>query len=206
MALACATTAAIAWSLADRERGVFFVTSAVVAAQAALHCVFSLAQAAVHPSVSDSASFARQWARNLLCRTTGSGRHLHEPSPGTTTTVMPGASEHAHHTTQVATDSMTLPIGHDMGGMSPSGMLAAHGLAALLCGVWLAYGEQAAFRVLRAFTGRLVAPLRLVLSLPAPPHRPRIRVRRLRRACALRQLLLVDAITSRGPPSEIAVI
>ncbi|GGX23788.1 hypothetical protein GCM10010353_43570 [Streptomyces chryseus] len=206
MATACVTTAAIAWILADRQRGVLFVTSTVVAAQAALHCVFSLAQAAVHPSVSDSTSFARQWARHLLCRTTGSDSHLHEPSPGTTSTVVPGAGEHAHHTMRVATDSMTLPTGHDMGVMSPTGMLAAHALAALLCGLWLAYGERAAFRVLRAFTGRLVAPLRLVLSLPTPPHRPRVRVRRRRRSCTLRQLLLVDAITSRGPPPEIAVI
>ncbi|MEW2635473.1 hypothetical protein AB0903_28470 [Streptomyces sp. NPDC048389] len=206
MAVAGATTAAIGWSLADRERGVLFVTSTVVAAQAALHCAFSLAQAAVHPSVSDGTSFARQWARNLLCRTTGSDNHLHEPARGTTGTVMPGAGEHAHHTAQVTTDSTALPAAHDMGGMSPTGMLAAHALAALLCGLWLAYGEQAAFRLLRAFTGRLVAPLRLVLSLPAPPHRPRIRLRRRGRSCAPRQLLLVDAITSRGPPSGIAVI
>ncbi|MER5298703.1 hypothetical protein ABT039_04460 [Streptomyces lasiicapitis] len=96
--------------------------------------------------------------------------------------------------------------GHDMGGMSPLGMLAAHLLAALLCGLWLAYGERAAFRVGRAVAGWIVAPLRLALRLPPPPHRPRLRPRRDFRARNARRLLLVHAITSRGPPLGIAVI
>lgn len=96
--------------------------------------------------------------------------------------------------------------GHDMGGMSPLGMLAAHLLAALLCGLWLAYGERAAFRVGRAVAGWIVAPLRLALRLPPPPHRPRLRPRRDFGARNARRLLLVHAITSRGPPLGIAVI
>lgn len=96
--------------------------------------------------------------------------------------------------------------GHDMGGMSPSGMLAAHLLAALLCGLWLAYGERAAFRVGRAVAGWIVAPLRLALRLPQPPHRPRLRPRRDFGARRARRLLLVHAITSRGPPLGIAVV
>ncbi|MGW1722159.1 hypothetical protein ACWCQK_04370 [Streptomyces sp. NPDC002306] len=91
------------------------------------------------------------------------------------------------------------------GGSSSLGMLAAHLLAALLCGLWLAYGEKAAFRILRAVGSRLVAPLRLLLALPATPDRPRVRVRRPRSARAPRLLLLVHAITSRGPPAGIAV-
>ncbi|MER6209718.1 hypothetical protein [Streptomyces sp. NPDC001642] len=100
----------------------------------------------------------------------------------------------------------------DMGHMSatttdPSstGMLAAHLLAALLCGLWLAHGERAAFRVLRAVATRLAAPLRLLLALPAPPHRPRLRPRRPRSERAPRLLLLGHAITSRGPPLGTAV-
>jgi len=96
--------------------------------------------------------------------------------------------------------------GHETGGASSFGMLAAHLLAALLCGVWLAYGERAAFRTLRAVAGRLVAPLRLLLALPVPPHRPRIRVRRGFSDRAPRRLLLVHAITSRGPPVGTAVV
>ncbi|MEV7073160.1 hypothetical protein [Streptomyces sp. NPDC093990] len=87
----------------------------------------------------------------------------------------------------------------------PFGMYAAHLLAALLTGLWLAYGERAAFRVLRAFAARLVAPLRLLLALPATPHRPRPRMRRSRSRRAPRLLLLVHAISHRGPPAGIAV-
>src|ERR1044072_8375430 len=42
----------------------------------------------------------------------------------------------------------------------PFGMYAAHLIAALLTGLWLAYGERAAFRILRAVAGRLAGPLR----------------------------------------------
>lgn len=87
----------------------------------------------------------------------------------------------------------------------PFGMYAAHLLAALLTGLWLAYGERAAFRVLRAVAARLVAPLRLLLALPATPHRPRPRTRRARSRRAPRLLLLVHAITHRGPPAGTAV-
>ncbi|CCK28324.1 hypothetical protein BN159_3945 [Streptomyces davaonensis JCM 4913] len=87
---------------------------------------------------------------------------------------------------------------------SSFGMLAAHLLAALLCGLWLAYGERAAFRILRAVAGWLVAPLRLLLALPAPPERPRLHADR-RRADRVPRLLLAHAITSRGPPAGFAV-
>jgi hypothetical protein len=87
----------------------------------------------------------------------------------------------------------------------PFGMYAAHLLAALLTGLWLAYGERAGFRILRAVAARLVAPLRLLLALPATPHRPRLRVRRPRSQRAPRLLLLVHAISHRGPPQGIAV-
>lgn len=96
--------------------------------------------------------------------------------------------------------------GHVMDGMSSTGMLAAHLFTALLCGLWLAHGERAAFRILRVLAGWLVAPLRLLFRLPTPPHRPRVRARRNHSVHALRQLLLVHAITSRGPPVGTAVI
>ncbi|MET7730738.1 hypothetical protein ABZT02_05175 [Streptomyces sp. NPDC005402] len=87
----------------------------------------------------------------------------------------------------------------------PFGMYAAHLLAALLTGLWLAYGERAAFRILRAFAARLVTPLRLLFALPATPHRPRLRVRRVRSERGPRPLLLGHAITHRGPPLGTAV-
>ncbi|MFF9072632.1 hypothetical protein ACF1A9_09995 [Streptomyces sp. NPDC014872] len=97
-------------------------------------------------------------------------------------------------------------MGHDMAGMSSTDMVAAHILAALLCSMWLAYGERAAFRILRLLAGWLVAPLRLPLLLPAPPHRPRIRAHRNRSAPTPWQFLLAHAISSRGPPTGTAVV
>lgn len=107
-----------------------------------------------------------------------------------------------------ATDSMDMThmSAGTTGGTSSPGMLTAHLLAALLCGLWLAHGERAAFRVLRAVATRLAAPLRLLLALPVPPHRPRLRPRRARSDRAPRLLLLVHAITSRGPPPGTAVV
>ncbi|MET9390426.1 hypothetical protein ABZY20_08425 [Streptomyces sp. NPDC006624] len=109
------------------------------------------------------------------------------------------------------------PVGHDMGapmehlghtghasaGDTSLGMLAAHLLAALLCGLWLGHGERAAFRLLRAVGSRLAAPLRLLFALPAPPP-PAVRVRRPASDRAPRLLLLVHAVTSRGPPPGTA--
>lgn len=186
---ASAMTGAVAWALAARERGLFLVTSVAVATQAVLHSGFSLAQDMAHPV---------------------------DGSPSATADLpMLSMGGHAHHAMQGVTDGTALPIGPDDGmpamgmsslAMSSTGMLAAHLLAALVCGLWLAHGEQAVFQVLRAFAGWLVAPLRLPLRLPAPPHRPRLRGRCACRARRLRQLLLVHAITSRGPPTGIAVV
>ncbi|WP_026179554.1 hypothetical protein [Streptomyces hokutonensis] len=92
------------------------------------------------------------------------------------------------------------------GGTPSTGMLVAHLFAALLCGLWLAHGEKAAFRILRVVIGRLAAPLRLLLALPAPTDRPRLRRRRLRSDRAPHSLLLVHSITSRGPPARTAVV
>jgi hypothetical protein len=182
-----AATGAAGWSLAARERGLPLVVTAVVATQAALHSAFSLAQ-------SEPAS------------TSMGSMHMGSTSMGSTSM----GSLHMD-----AMDSMDM--GHmDMahmsdstgggGGASSFGMYAAHLLAALLCGLWLAHGERAAFRVLRAVAGRLAAPLRLLLALPAPPDRPRVRGCRPRSDRAPRLLLLVHTIISRGPPVGTAAV
>jgi hypothetical protein len=97
-------------------------------------------------------------------------------------------------------------MGHAKAGMSSTGMVAAHILAALLCSLWLAYGERAAFLILRTLAGWLVASLRLPLLLPAQPHRPRIRPHRNRYPPVRRGSSLVHTITSRGPPAQAAVV
>ncbi|MEU0970675.1 hypothetical protein ABZ357_36640 [Streptomyces sp. NPDC005917] len=168
-------TGALGWALAGRERGLPLVVSAAVGAQTALHSGFSAAQAwTSQPNPVPSMDMASMH-RDMT------GMHM-----GPT------------HVDAVA----YLRFG--TGGAASTGMLAAHLLAALLCGLWLGHGERAAFRILRAVAGRLTAPLRLLLALPAPPGRPRPRPLRRRPDRAPRLLLLVHAITSRGPPVRTA--
>ncbi|MFI9153604.1 hypothetical protein [Streptomyces sp. NPDC053367] len=179
-----AATTAAAWCLAGRERGLPLIVTAVTVAQAGLHEAFSYAR----------------------------------PTPG---------HAHMHAVDAVnAIDAMSMgPMDMDPMAMSPSpsdafssfssfspfspfssssGMLAAHLLAALLTGLWLAHGERAAFRILRAVAGRLAAPLRLLLALPPAPEEPRTGARSPGPDRAPGRLL-VHAITSRGPPEGTAV-
>ncbi|MFF5018957.1 hypothetical protein [Streptomyces sp. NPDC001165] len=180
LAAGLAVTGGAGWSLAGRERGLPLIVTVVVAAQTALHEAFSFAQSAS----ADTASMDM------------GPMPMDSMDMGSMGMDMRGVDHTGH----------MVHMGHSMGGGSSSfGMLAAHLLAALLCGLWLAYGERAAFRILRAAAARLVAPLRLLLALPDTPVRPRLRVRRRRSRRAPRLLLLVHSIISRGPPAGVAV-
>lgn len=215
-------TAAFAWSLARTERGLLAVTTVVIATQAALHAGFSLAGSLGRP-LPPGRSLAQQWAKYLTCGDTkpfpskaarpvddaGLGGMVHQPLPGTTP--LADASAHAHHALHGMPDAAAaapVPDADAMAGMamSPSGMLAAHLLAAVIAGIWLAYGEQAAFQLLRAFAAWLWTPLRLLLAPSRVPHRPPPRARRELDSSPLRQLFLIRFITSRGPPAGTAVI
>ncbi|MFD8412357.1 hypothetical protein ACFV2Q_11455 [Streptomyces sp. NPDC059650] len=201
LAAAFATTGGAAWALAGRERRLSAVTAAAVAVQAVLHALFSLAET------------GRAGSRPPL-------PPGHHPPTAAGTGLHAGHGTPCEHgTTAAATgmdalagdpglDGMTGTAGaHTMADMSASGMLAAHLLAALLSGLWLAYGEQAAFRILRALAGWFLAPLGLLPRMPAVlPHRPRIRSRRPHHGATLRGLLLAHAFGTRGPPSGIAVV
>lgn len=173
-------TGGAGWCLAGRERGLPLVVGVVVVAQGALHSAFSFAQSTGSGAGSTSAAVPMD---SMDMAHTGTGNDMG---------AVAGHMAHGGHGTDVLSSSY--------------GMLAAHTLAALLCGLWLAYGERAAFRILRAVAGRLAAPLRVPLALPATPDRPRLRPRRSRSDRAPRLLLLVHAITSRGPPAGIAVV
>ncbi|MBK3639257.1 hypothetical protein [Streptomyces sp. MBT33] len=186
LAAGAVATGAAGWCLAGRERGPALIVPVVVGAQAVLHSAFSYARSATQ----DSGGHA-----------TDSMGAMHM-SGGNSTASM-GAMEMSggHATASMGGMHMDLAAGG-----SPSlGMLAAHLLAALLCGLWLAHGERAAFRVLRAVGARLAAPLRLPLAPPPTPHHPLPRFGRPRSDRAPRLLLLVHAITSRGPPVGTAV-
>lgn len=211
MAAGLAGTGAVGWSLAGRERGLPLVVTVVVAVQAVLHSAFSLAQSAGEGLSSTGAGTGAGAG-------TSAGAGAVEHHMGSThmhslhmnmEMGMGGVHTHSAHSMETM-DAMDMGhmggshISSSMGGSSSFGMLAAHLLAALLCGLWLAYGERAAFRVLRALAGWLAAPLRLLLALPVPPDRPRVRARR-GSSVRVPGLLLVYAITSRGPPAGTAV-
>ncbi|GAA3875713.1 hypothetical protein GCM10023084_30880 [Streptomyces lacrimifluminis] len=178
-------TGGAGWCLTGRERGLPLVVGVVVVAQGALHSAFSFTRS----TGTDAGTGAVGTAMDSMDMAHG-GTDL---GMGMGMGAGAGAGHMAHG-------------GHGMDVLSSSyGMLAAHTLAALLCGLWLAHGERAAFRILRAVAGRLTAPLRLALALPATPDRPRLCPRRGGSDRAPRLLLLVHAITSRGPPTGIAV-
>ncbi|MGQ4384777.1 hypothetical protein [Streptomyces sp. SAS_270] len=183
-----AATSGVGWTMAGRERGLPLVVSVVVVAQAALHSAFSWGQSAASGSGTGSV------ARDMSGMSMGS-MSMDAMDMGS---MGRGHAAHAEHLGHMA---------HGAGGLSSPGMLAAHTLAALLTGLWLAYGERAAFRLLRAVAGWLAAPLRLPLvSLPVPPRRPSLRPTRWRVEQRIPRLTLTHTIISRGPPAGTAVI
>ncbi|XVV36506.1 hypothetical protein ACQPXT_23015 [Streptomyces sp. CA-100214] len=193
LAVGVVTCGGTGWCLARRERGVLLVAFIVVVAQSALHEWFSYAQALSAPSLSLGGTADDVFPMLSSASTGHTGHATHSMTRGGP------AMESAD-----GMDPMT-GADHMMGGGMGAGMLAAHLLAALLSGLWLAHGERAAFRILRAVTGWLAAPLRLLLALPATPRRPRLLRRRGRTDRRPHRLLLVYAITSRGPPTGTAV-
>ncbi|MFI1564998.1 hypothetical protein ACH4ZX_18430 [Streptomyces sp. NPDC020490] len=193
-----AVTGAAGWALAGRERGLPLIVAVVVAAQAGLHTAFSLTQPASGRTSSAGAdgAAAMDMGSTDMGSTDMGSTDMGSMDMGSMSMSHMGHMSHMDHGAHLAPSA---------GDSSSFGMLAAHLLAALLCGLWLAYGEKAAFRILRAVAGWLAAPLRLLLVvLPAVPDRPRPRVRRHAPDRAPR-LLLVHAITHRGPPVGTAV-
>ncbi|MEU1402830.1 hypothetical protein ABZ471_10775 [Streptomyces sp. NPDC005728] len=196
MAAGAAGTGAAGWCLAGRERGHALIVTVVVAAQAVLHETFSLAQSHM------------------------SGPHTSGPHAGTSGVTQGMGSMHMGSVPMDAMDMTGMGYtgagsmphlepgmygAHGMGGGAAFGMFAAHLIAAVLCGLWLAYGERAVFRILRAVAARLVAPLRMLLALPVPQCRTTVRRGPDSGRRPLARLLLCYAITSRGPPLGTAV-
>jgi hypothetical protein len=229
LAAAAITTGPVAWCLAGRERGPVAITSATVAAQAVLHAAFSLAQAVTH-TADPGVSIAERWAQYVLCAPPEEADPAGAEARGTAAAMEQATAHHlpaTHHgMAHSAGHAMgTMPegsagsagttehvggmahMGHGDGQMSSFGMLGAHLLVALVCGLWLAYGERAAFRILRILrllAGWVAAPLVLPLTVPPPPVPPKVR-RHPARPEHRRLLLLVHSLTSRGPPAGLAV-
>ncbi|MEU6465359.1 hypothetical protein [Streptomyces sp. NPDC046976] len=206
MAAGALGTGATGWLLAGRERGRVSIVAVVTAAQVVLHETFALAQGSASGSMAMSHGGPPTGTGAMHMGSMGS---MDMGSMGSMRMDMGsmggadlGSAGHAVH-------GMAGPGPlHDMAGMSGAasvGMFAAHFLAAVLCGLWLAYGERAVFRVLRATAAWLAAPLRLLGALPTPYHRPGVHRRRAVDAPAPVRLLLCCSLTFRGPPVGAAV-
>ncbi|MEV0354694.1 hypothetical protein AB0H71_01385 [Nocardia sp. NPDC050697] len=76
-----------------------------------------------------------------------------------------------------------------------AGMLAAHGLAAVLCGLWLRRGERALFALVRALYTRVVLPVPVAVTVP-----PGAAPVECRSPAPLRGVWLRHALSRRGPP------
>lgn len=198
MAAGATATGVAGWLLAGRERGRTPIVVVVTAAQAVLHETFTQAQKlAPAPAVVPKAGGSTGTSTIDM----GSMGSMDMGSMGGMDT---GSTAHAVH------GMSGVGHMHGMSGMSGTasvGMFGAHLLAAVLCGLWLAHGERAVFRVLRAAAAWLAAPLRLLLAAsPAPLGRPSVRRRRDFACPAPVRLLLCCSLTFRGPPAGAAVI
>ncbi|MFD5543474.1 hypothetical protein ACFWIJ_38140 [Streptomyces sp. NPDC127079] len=210
----------VGWALAGRERGLRVIVPVVIAAQGALHWSFSVAQGAgagqpaappggngtgalgMGSTGMGSADMGSVGTGSMGMGSVGTG----SMGMGSVGTGSMGMGSVGGHSVGMGMHSMGMDPSVHPGGTSMTGMYAAHLVAALVCGLWLGYGERVAFRLMRAVAGWLAAPLRLVLALPALPRRPRALLRRRRTRRGPRRLHLVHAITSRGPPLSFAVV
>nr|WSS66290.1 hypothetical protein OG284_36270 [Streptomyces sp. NBC_01177]WSS73254.1 hypothetical protein OG491_35665 [Streptomyces sp. NBC_01175] len=190
------------WWFAARERGPWLVTGVAVATQGVLHSAFSAAQSA-HGTVTGAATRPVAGAAAPPADAMAGMQHMSRMGHSATSDAMTGMDHSAAMDHMGHMSSMAHP-GHDMAGMSSSGMLAAHVLAALVCGVWMARGERAAFQTLRAVAGWLLAPLHPLLTAPLPAPRRRLRPHRGLSDRLLPGLRCARATDRRGPPGVLA--
>lgn len=197
-------TGAVGWWLTGRERGGSVVTGATVLAQLGLHTLFDLSQTGLshaglaHPGPGTHGIDAMR-GMTEMAETAGTAT-----MSGTVTMSGKATASGAGHLDATA-EALTHPAHLDM---TPSvhgslGMLLAHTLAAILCGLWLWRGEAAAFQLARSFAAALFAPLLLVLWTPARTGRkpPARRVTTDAPAPGPSGTLLHHVVSRRGPPA-----
>ncbi|NEA38759.1 hypothetical protein [Streptomyces sp. SID11385] len=219
LAVAFVSLALPGWWFAARERGPWLVTALAVATQGVLHSAFTAAQSALGPAGgppggTTTAALTASPYENLCSIdaggpvSAGGGAGGADLMAGMDHSGMAGMDHSAMgHMAGMDHSGSLAPMahmGHDMGGMSSTGMLAAHVLAALVCGIWLAHGERAVFQVLRAVTGWLRAPLHLLRTAPLPAPRRRLRPRKGLSDRLPQGLRCARALERRGPPGVLA--
>ncbi|MFF3836799.1 hypothetical protein [Streptomyces sp. NPDC001930] len=173
-------TAAAAWAAAGRRRGAPTIAGALFVLQGALHLLFSLAGSRAgdtgHPTATAPHGMAGMHAMHGMHGMAGAD----------------GAAGMAGPHDMSAT-AMFLDMG--------TGMLAAHLLAAILCGLWLAHGEAAFFTLARAALAYAFTPLRLLFARVRVPDVRRRPVRRARRSAHRpHTVVLAHTLSRRGPP------
>ncbi|MFC9232695.1 PE-PGRS family protein [Streptomyces decoyicus] len=211
LAAFCATAAA-AWWPAGRERGALVIIGSTVLTQLGLHSLFGLAQTGSDNRTGHGSS-AGDWAAQFLCDTSGAAptpasreaviRLLHRSGLGPGHTHLPpthsGEGGGMGHMSAMsgAMDHMPMQQTHH----NSIGMLLAHTLAAVLCGLWLWRGEAAAFRLGRSLAASLFAPLLLVLkTLRWTGQTPSAAPVTAPAAVGLRGVLFHHVLSRRGPP------
>ncbi|MFD7326542.1 hypothetical protein ACFV9D_36615 [Streptomyces sp. NPDC059875] len=170
---AFAVTGGLAWLAGGRRRGAYTIAGGLAAVQTALHLIFSAGGshgATDHAATADHAAMADM-----------------------------GNVAMEHMAIDPAMQAQLVPAMETATGHSSAGMLAAHLLAALVCGLWLARGEAALFALARTVGALAFTPLRLLLAVvrvPELPHpvRPRPHTRRLH------GVVLAHTLSRRGPP------
>ncbi|MDW8805286.1 hypothetical protein P1P68_10955 [Streptomyces scabiei] len=152
--VAFAGTASGAWWLTGRERGAAAVVGATVVAQGLLHLLFSLSPRLMAATDAATGGPGATGATGA----TGASGTSHGVEISHSGMAMHHAGAHSEAMGAPADDSLWAAVTH--GGSV--GMLLAHLLAALACGVWLWRGEAAVHRITMALAAVLFAPLRRV--------------------------------------------
>ncbi|MFG2901397.1 hypothetical protein ACGFZH_30440 [Streptomyces zaomyceticus] len=187
---AFALTAAVAWAAAGRRRNGPTIAGALFGLQGALHAVFAMAGSHVGDTGHPASATGTSGMHGMHGMSAMTDPSAGPTGTGTGTGTAPGTDADA---------VMTMVMGTGTG--SGIGMLAAHLLAALLCGLWLAHGEAAFFALARAALAYAFTPLRLLFARVRVPEAPRRPVRRARRnAHRPHTVVLAHSLSRRGPP------
>lgn len=192
-------TGPVGWWLTGRERGGSVITGTTVLAQLGLHALFDLSQTGLSHTGMGTNGVDAMRGMTAMAEMAGTATMSGTVTmPGTVTTSGAGHLD-------ATAGALTHPGHLDM---TPSvhgslGMLLAHTLAAVLCGLWLWRGEAAVFQLARSFAAALFAPMLLVLWTPdrtglKPPAR---RVTADAPALGPSGTLLHHVVSRRGPPA-----
>ncbi|MFJ1735645.1 hypothetical protein [Streptomyces sp. NPDC088254] len=157
--LAIVATTTQGWWLTSRDCGAAAVVGATAAAQGFLHLLFGLAHAIVRgPEAGSSAGHIPTDGHGLMLSSSGMATHMHH-----------SGSVMARGSAEAAGAVSALPLESAIERQGTAGMLLAHLLAAVVCGLWLWRGELAARQLGRALAVLLFAPLRRIRRLLTHP-------------------------------------